>query len=177
MANRTRIVSVVVTVGTVVGGIAIGGGVPPSPAHLARAAGDAADNTSTARANTVMAVESTEALATIARNVYRQLETSRRMLTTQLEIERSSRTGLRHAKTLVDRIARIRTAIQDLAARLADVAALSQDATASAEASERAADDLAATLRHLGARFDVVTRESRELNRKARGYRKLRDKP
>ena len=45
-------------------------------------------------------------VATIARNVYRQLQTSRRMLTTQLEIERSSRTGLRHAQTLIDRIAR-----------------------------------------------------------------------
>jgi methyl-accepting chemotaxis protein len=177
MDSRVRIVSWVIAIGSLVGGLAIGGGVPPSPAHLARAAGDAADNTSRARSNTASAVESTEALATIARNVYRQLQASRRMLTTQLEIERSSRAGLRHARTLVDRIARIRTAIKDLAARLADVAELSEDATATSETSARAADLLATKLRRLDARFDIVTRESRELNRKARGYRRLRDKP
>jgi hypothetical protein len=46
-------------------------------------------------------------------------------------------------------------------------------ATRSSTASSR----LAATLRALRARFDQVVEQSRRLNRKARGYQKLRDGP
>ena len=106
-----------------------------------------------------------------------QLETSERLLATQLRIERASRAGAERSEALTDDIDRIRRVLDSLEVRLVKTSELSESTTSVAESSSAAADELERTLDVLQARFDELVRESRELNRKAHGYSELRDGP
>jgi chromosome segregation ATPase len=172
-----KIASALTTGALVVGAFAIGGGSLPRPDRLASLAGEASDNTQEAAANIKSAVEDTEALAVIARNVRVQLETSERLLATQLRIERESRAGAARSRTLTEDIERIRRVLNRLEERLLRTSRLSASTTSVAESSSASADDLERTLDTLKARFDALIEESRELNRKAEGYSELRDGP
>lgn len=151
-----------------------GGGTPPSPQAIAAAVSDAADHLDRAQTNIRSAVEDTEALAVIASNVESQLETSKQLLETQLEIEQSSKKGLELSRDLAESLAGVGDAIGGLEDELLALSVDSGRVTESSEAIELAASDLDAKLDSLIARFGVVTRESRELNRKARGFEELR---
>ena len=154
--------------------MAIGAGVPLSPARIAKVTGDATDNLEVAQANIEEAVESTEALAEIERNVSSQLQTSRRLLETQLGIEESSTSGLDLSRRLVGRIGDVGDELRHLVGRLQDVSTASSSVSSSAEAGETAADSLEETLDHLISRYEVAVRESRELNKKARAFERVR---
>lgn len=172
-----KIASMVVTAGALAGAVAIGGGVPLSPAEIADATEMAAANSKTAVRNTSEAERDTRALATIARNVDRQLATSRRMLDIQLQIEATSESM--NSRT-VDLAGAIEAIEEELSALERDVAALANLAGRTAgyaDDSVAAARTLRETLAVLMERFDEVVAESRELNRKARGYQKLRSRP
>ena len=154
--------------------IVVGGGTPPSPQTIAETASDAADNLARAQENVRAAARDTEVLAGIAEDVETQLEASRTMLETQLEIEQSSREGLGLSRDLVDAIATVDSALEGLVEKQQSLAAESSAVTTSSESIEDAASDLDDRLDALMERFSVVTRESRELNRKARGFEEAR---
>lgn len=151
-----------------------GGGTPPSPQAIASAASDASDNLDRAQANVRSAVSDTEALATIARNVESQLQTSEELLETQLEIEQTSKEGLGLSRQLADSLAGVGAAIEGLERRLRRLSRDSDEVTESSASIRDAAVDLDDRLDRLIGRFRVVTRESRELNRKARGFEEVR---
>jgi hypothetical protein len=157
--------------------VAIGGGALPRPDRLASLASEASRNTREAARNIGRAVEDTEALAVIAGNVSSQLRTSERLLETQLQIERSSRAGAVRSRALTDDIDRIQRILDRLRVRLVDTSQLAESTTSIAESSAASADELERTLDSLQRRFDTLVKESRELNRKAHGYRELQDGP
>jgi hypothetical protein len=152
------------------GAVAIGGGAPLSPAAIARAAAEAADNLDKAEANTERAADDTEALARISRNVASQLETSRRLLDTQLKIEATSREGAGLSRSLLRELGDLRSALQGVEGRLRTVATLSDSVTGEARTSTAAASDLKGALEVLQARFRVALKQSRKLNQKARAF-------
>jgi hypothetical protein len=156
--------------GLLTGAVAVGGGAPLSPAAIARAAGQAADNLDRAEANTERAAEDTEALARIARNVASQLDTSRRLLRTQLEIEATSEEGGGLSKELLRELAGLRSTLQGVEGRLRSVAGLSEKVTEEARASISAAAGLREALGVLQERFGVALKQSRKLNQKARAF-------
>jgi methyl-accepting chemotaxis protein len=154
--------------------VAVGGGTPPSPGAIASAASEAADNLERAQANIRAAAEDTEVLASIAEDVDSQLQSSRRMLETQLDIEQSSKEGLAISRDLAGSIEDVAKALQGLEGKLRALSEDSAEVTGSSESIELAARNLDSRLDVLIDRFKVVTRESRELNRKARGLEGLR---
>lgn len=169
--------SAAVTLTGVVGAAAVWTGAPLAPATIARHAQDAARNSSEAVLNLTEAEISTDALHDIAENVRVQLETSRRMLDTQLQIESSTRRGGGYARAIAERIRSINRVLARLKDGLAVLGMLSLEATLSAEDAAAAAGMLGATLDVLQDAYDQVIDESRELNRKSRGYAELRDGP
>jgi chromosome segregation ATPase len=154
--------------------IAVGGGTPPSPGAIASAASEAADNLDRAQANVRAAAGDTEVLAGIARDVESQLQSSRDMLETQLEIEESSREGLGLSRDLAAAISEVDDELQGLEEALGALSRDSAEVTESSESIESAAESLDPRLDALIGRFEVVSRESRELNRKARGFEEVR---
>lgn len=162
------------TVAALGAAIAIGGGVPPSPARIADAASDAARNAGVAARNTEETARRTRALASIARNVRSQHRTSQRMLSIQLDIEVASRAASEKAHTLADRIAAIERAVDGLASRLRELESTSSAAGEASDANAEVAVQLTQRLQELSALFAEVTDESRELNRKARAYARAR---
>ncbi len=170
MNAAARFACALLTAGLLAGAVAVGGGAPLSPASIARAAREAAENLDRAEANTERAAENTEAFAEINRNVGRQVATARRLLGTQLEIERTSRRGAGLSRELLARLAGLGSTLREVEGSLRSVAQLSGRVTATAQTSERAAAGLDAALDALQARFHVALRESRELNRKARAF-------
>ena len=96
------------------------------------------------------------------------------MLDTQLDIEESSKEGLGLSRDLAGSIGKVSGALQDLESKLRALSEDSAEVTESSESIEAAARDLDSRLDTLIGRFEVVTRESRELNRKARGFERLR---
>lgn len=177
MSFSLKVVAVIVTAAGVAGAVAIGGGVPLSPAAIARETSTAADNVAEAVANTREAVDSTDALRRIANAVDEQVAASHRLLDIQLEIEHSSRAGARQTVALARSVASIRRSLARLRSRLAALSTISAEAGDNSDDAATAADGLAGALDELEARFDVVVRQSRRLDRKARGYRKLREGP
>lgn len=174
---KIRWLAHVVTVAGVLGAITVWNGAPIGPTTIARHTQDAERNSSAAVANLAEARSSTEALRDISENVRVQLETSRTMLNTQLRIESSTRRGGGYARTIAKQIESIDELLARLRQGLAALGRLSLDATTSAEDSAAAAGALKATLDSLQEAYDQVIEESRELNRKSRGYAELRDGP
>jgi hypothetical protein len=172
-----KIGSAVLSVALLGAAVAIGGRAPLSPAKVADALQSAARNVTEAEANTAAAARSTRALATIARNVDSQVQSSRRMLGIQLRLERSSRRGASRAADLGRGIDGITDALLRVRRHLETLAGLSSTTVAAGERSAAAGDDVDSSLATLRALFQEVIHESRELNRKARGYQRLRDGP
>ena len=177
MSGPWKVSSVLATAVLLVAAVAIGGGALPRPDRLASLAGEASRNTKEAAANIKRAVEDTEALAVIADNVTDQLRTSERLLATQLRIEDASREGASMSRSLTEDIDRIERVLNRLKGRLIATSTLSESTSSLAESSSAAATGLQETLDRLQARFDVLVKESRELNRKAHGFSDLQDGP
>lgn len=156
------------------GAWAIGGGIPLTPRQLATATEEAVSNARIAARNTRRAAEATEAVAQITRNVAAQLDTSRRLLRTQLTIEGTSREGVDIARSLTARIEEIADALADLDRRLRSLSRLAAAAGGRVRTVAAAAGSLDMTLDRLRARFDDVVDESRELNRKAKAFGEVR---
>lgn len=168
--NRSALASWGLAVALGIGALAIGGGTPLSPRQIADNTRAAADNAARAARNTGLMVSDSESLATIAANARSQYQTSKRLLDTQLAMERSSRSGAVRSRALHDRLRRIGDELTTLLARLRSLSEYSDDTTASTSDATVAASSLDAAVGRLAARFEQVVRESRELNRKARGY-------
>jgi hypothetical protein len=177
VTQRLKIVSGLLTGALALGAVVQGGGKPLSPAEIARATTRAADNAAQAANNTKSAAGDTEALATIARNVQSQLDTSRRMVATQLRLEASARRGARQSAAVQTGIAEIHRIISALLRRLTTMTAVAEHTADQGEAAADAARALDHMLSVLEAKFDEVIVQSRELNRKARGFSKLRGRP
>ena len=177
MTPPLKIVSALATVAFLAGAIAIGGGHPVSPARIAATTSEAARNAAEAERNTQEAAESTRALATIAENVASQVESSRRLLEIQLRLERSARDGAARSQDLQKGIDEIRRVLQSLRGKIATLTDLSGRTVASGQRAADAGDAIEARLRVLEARFEEVIKQSRRLNRKARGYDEARGGP
>jgi hypothetical protein len=134
-------------------------------------------NLDRAEHNTDLTVESTEGFALIAHNVRSQVHSSETLLRIQRGLEESS---VDTAGTSIE----LRKALQALAREFSRTAApltrvndLAEQTAAAGVASAGSAERLFGALLGLRARFDKVVKESRELNRKARGFAELRDGP
>jgi hypothetical protein len=99
------------------------------------------------------------------------------MLATQSKMLASSKQGSARSRAIQAGVGSVRRAITQMAKRVEGLVGFSGRAVSTAERSASSSDRLAATLRELRALFTEVMRESRELNRKARGYDELRDGP
>jgi methyl-accepting chemotaxis protein len=174
VSTAVKLTSVALTLGFLGAAVAIGAGAPLSPARIASVATEATDNLAIAQRNISEASEDTEALATIEENVQSQLDTSRRLLDTQLGIEESSTEGVQLSRTLAGRIGDVGSALGELVDRLRGVASVSGEITSSAEAADAAANELESTLDELIDRYEVAVDESRKLNRKARAFEELK---
>lgn len=172
-----KVASVVLTAGLLIAVVAIGGGAPPDLASIASRSSEAAGNLEAANRNISRAVRDTEALVEIVSSVGEQLEASERLLETQLQIERSSRSSADRSEELTEKIRSVGARLRELRDDLSSVAGLARRAGDVTETSADSAERLQATLRRLRLRFDRLIEESRELNRKARGYEELRDGP
>ena len=172
-----KIVSVGITVALGIGAVLIGGGTPLSPAKIADATRRAADNSKAAAVNTDRAARDTRALATIMDNVRSQVDASKRLLSIQTRLHESSRMGAARSKEIASGIGAIERSLDKLGAKLRGLTTFSRRAAAYARRSSGAADSLASTLKSLRLRFDEVVKQSRRLNRKARGYSEVRDGP
>jgi hypothetical protein len=168
--NRAAPASWVLAVALAIGAVAIGGGTPLSPRQIADNTRAAADNAARAAHNTGLMVSDSESLATIAANARSQYQTSQRLLETQLAMESSSRSGADRSRALHDRLRRIGAELASLLVRLRSLSEYSDDTTANTSEATVAASSLDAAVGRLAERFEQVVRESRELNRKARGY-------
>ncbi len=172
-----KIASAVATTALAGTAIVIGGGHPVSPAQIARTTSEAARNAEEAERNTSRAAESTRALVTIAENVASQVQSSRRLLEIQLRLERSAREGAARSEDLHAGIDDIRRALLSVRADIRSLTDLSGNTVTSAERSAAAGTMIEGRLRALEARFKEVIKQSRRLNRKARGYDEARDGP
>jgi len=173
--SPAKIFSLVLTALLLVGAVVIGGGTPLSPGKIADATSIAARNAEEAAENTARAERSTRALADIAEDVRSQLESSKKLLEIQLGLEASSRDGAERAKLLegdIDAIGRELLALQRAAEALSDA---SGDAGDQVKTLAGSATDLEQEIAALGRRFNAVVKQSRELNRKARGFDRLGD--
>ena len=176
MSSRStpRVISIAATLLFALGAVALGGGEPLSPATMAREAREAAANSRIAAANTRRAAADTKAFQTIAENVAAQLRISRHMLTTQLDLEASSRSSVRRSRDLARSVDQLERSLRALRARLAAIASLSEDTVIDGRAAAEAGAGLVSVLETLRDRFEEVMDESRKLNRKARGYERAR---
>ena len=170
-----KIFSAVLTALLLVGAVVIGGGTPLSPGKIADATSMAADNAKEAAVNTAKAERSTRALADIAEDVRSQLDSSKRLLEIQLGLEDSSRDGAERAELLEDDIAAIGRELLALQRAAEALSEASGDAGGQVKTLAGSATDLEQEIAALGERFDEVVKQSRELNRKARGFDQLRD--
>ena len=177
MTMPLKIASGVVTALLVAGAIVIGGGHPVSPARIARTTSEAAANAAQAERNTNRAAESTRALVTIAENVESQVRSSRRLLEIQLRLEKSARDGTERSRDLQKGIEEIRRALVGLRSDIAALTELSARTVSSGQAAAGAGDAIEARLRVLENHFEEVIKQSRRLNRKARGYDRARGGP
>jgi hypothetical protein len=175
MTLHLKIASATATAVLLAGAFIIGGGTPLSPAEIADATSAAADNSEVAARNTADAARDTRALADIADDVRSQLESSQRLLEVQLGLEESSRRGATRAAGLEREIASIGRELGELERAAASLSEASEDAGAQVGVLGGSATDLERALAALEERFDRVVGESRELNRKARGFAELRD--
>lgn len=175
--NLIRIAGPVVAVALTVWALLIGGGLPASPGSLLSSARTAADNVTVAARNLQRAERDTRALVEIAQNVESQLRSSERLLETQLSIERMSRRSLERSRRLNTWIGTIRREIVRLGDRLSAMSDLATRTGGQAESSADAAGRIQDALDDLQRRFEALIEESRELNRKARGYEEFRDGP
>lgn len=172
-----KIASVVATVALAGGAIAIGGGNPLSPGRIAGSTQRAAANVAEAERNTSRAAESTRSLVTIADNVRRQANSSRKLLEIQLRLEESSREGAARAGDLQAGIADATSELRSLKKAIARIAGASKATVDAGLAAAAAGESIGSALRTLQDRFDEVTEQSRRLNRKARGFAELKDGP
>jgi chromosome segregation ATPase len=175
MSLHLKIVSATATALLLAGAFIIGGGAPLSPAEIADATSAAADNSKIAAENTTEAARATLALADIADDVRSQLDSSQQLLEVQLGLEDSSRRGAERAAGLEREIASIGRELSELERAASSLSGASQDAGEQVNVLANSAADLERALAALEDRFDRVVRESRELNRKARGFSELRD--
>jgi hypothetical protein len=165
---------IALTVALLAGAVVIGGGIPLTPAEIARNTRRAADNASTAVDNTHSAVVRTRALERVAAAVRAQVDASHRLLEIQLGIEDSTRRGAGRTTRLEQELAAVGASLDRLGEGLAGVRDLSARAARASETSVTVAAELDRRIDVLKVKFDRVVRESRRLDRKARGYRKLR---
>lgn len=172
-----KTISAVTVVVAISGAVAIGGGSPPDLTRMAARSSEAAANLEEANRNIAGAVRDTRALASIVSSVGDQLDASRRLLETQLRIERTSRSSAERSAKLTASIRSVRDRLEEVRADLGTLARLAGRAGTLTRSSADAATPLQASLRRLRERFDELIEESRELNRKARGYEELRDGP
>lgn len=175
MSLHLKMFSATITVLLTLGALLIGGGSPLSPKEIADAASLAVDNSKVASANTAEAAESTRALADIARNVGIQLDLSKQLLDIQLGLEEHSKEGARRAEELERDIAAIAEELEDLERSALRLSEASGRAGRQVEVLAGSATSLDRALARLQRRFDEVVEQSRELNRKARGFEKLTD--
>lgn len=157
------------------GAFIIGGGTPLSPAEIADATRAAADNSKIAAQNTRAAAGSTRALGDIAADVRSQLGSSEQLLEIQLGLEESSRSGAERAAGLERDLAAIGRELSELEDAAAELSSASGAAGDQVGLLSDSATDLERALARLEQRFARVVKESRELNRKARGFAKLKD--
>ncbi|MDX6587627.1 MAG: hypothetical protein QOI31_2100 [Solirubrobacterales bacterium] len=172
-----KALSLLVTVACLVGAFALGGEKPLSPAVLARHTNEARKNLAEAVDNAELTARRTAAFGDIARNVKRQLDSSRRLLAIQLELEDSSRAGSKATEVINDRLASLAGTLDSLRDLIQSLGGLSQRLGDVASNTVSGASDLTGRLDALHARFQRVIEESRELNRKARGFEKAGDTP
>lgn len=172
--SAPKVISIAATLVFALGAGALGGGEPLSPVTMVRVTRDAAANSRIAAENTHRAAADTKAFQTIAENVRSQLNTSRHMLTTQLDLESSSRSSVRRSIDLARSLEQMERSLQALRRRLAAIASLSEDTVVDGQAAAEAGAALDSVLKTLRHRFEEVMDESRELNRKARGYERAR---
>ena len=177
MTTTARILSSVITASLVAGAFIIGGGTPLSPQKIADATTEAAEHAKAAAENTAEAERSTRSLAAIAADVRSQLDSSEKLLEIQLGLEASSRDGARQAAALEGDIAAIGRQLAELQRAAEALSGASAQAGGQVEVLAGSATELEREIAALGERFDRVVKESRELNRKARGFEKLRDLP
>ena len=175
--NAIKIAAIAITLVLIGVAVAIGGGAPLSPAKVASALEDAAHNVRAAEENTAKAAASTRALITIARNVDSQVRSSRRLLETQLRLEGSARHGARRTNDLRAGIDGITAALIEVKHHLQELAGLSPATVSAGERSASRGESVGSALAKLRSIFRKVVHESRELNRKARGYQRLTDRP
>lgn len=172
-----RAISAGIVVAAISGAVAIGGGSPPDLTRMAARSSEAAANLEEANRNIARAVRDTRALASIVSSVGDQLDASRRLLETQLRIESTSRSSAERSVELTTSIRSVRDRLEEVRADLATLARLAGRAGTLTQSSADSAAPLQTSLRRLHKRFDELIEESRELNRKARGYEELRDGP
>lgn len=175
MTLHLKLASAVATGVLTLGAVVIGGGTPLSPGEIADAAQAAARNSETAAENAVRTERSTRAVADIAQNVRSQLDSSERLLEIQLALEASSRQGADRAVSLERDIEAIGDGLRVLQRAAEALSGASRAAGRQVVTLADSATDLERQLAELGQRFDSVVEESRELNRKARGFDQIRD--
>ena len=172
IATFLKVVSVLATGAFLFGAIAVGGEKPLSPAILADRTAEARGNLAEAVDNTERTEQRTAAFGAIARNVKRQLDSSRRLLAIQLELEESSRAGLTTSGVVKKRLNSLADTLDALRGLIEGVGGLSGRLESVAGSTVSGAATLTERLDALQASFRQVIEESRELNRKARGYEK-----
>jgi hypothetical protein len=172
-----KVLSIAISLAAIAGAVVVSDRAPLTPAHLVRTTRDARINLDRAEENTDETVESTEGFALIAHNVRSQVQSSETLLRIQRGLERSSVETAATSIELRKALAGLARDFSRAAAPLDRVNRLAQETAAAGVASAGAAERLFGALLGLRARFDKVLKESRELNRKARGFAELRDGP
>jgi flagellin-like hook-associated protein FlgL len=165
-----KALSLLVTALLLVGAATVGGEKPLAPSEIAKRTAAARRDLGEAVDNTELTVRRTAAFNAIAQNVTRQLEASQRLLDIQLELERSSRRGQITSDEIERRLRGITEALEALRERIAGLGASSGRLESVTDATLSGASELTAELDVLTERFHVVIRESKKLNRKARGF-------
>lgn len=172
-----RAISISLSVICLAGAILMAEGAPRSPQELARHAREAARNVAEARTNIEGAARDTEALARVVENIAVQVETSRRLLRTQLSIEDGSRDTAADGRRLAVRTDELASELETISVRLGRLSRLARGGVESSEDAAGRAARLEDAIGSLDRSFRRLIRQSRELNRKARGYRRLREGP
>jgi hypothetical protein len=164
------VLSLIVTGGLVLATLAIGGIAPLSPAEMAHGTVQARSDLKEAIRNTTITAEQTRAFGTIATNVRKQLDASRRILAIQKGLEQSSKLSVDYSSRVQGRIRELLIALEKLQRDMRSSSALSGRLNDSAAAAQEGASGLDGVLSDLTARFVKVISQSRELNRKARAF-------
>jgi hypothetical protein len=177
MTLALKLVAIVVSVAALAGAVIVSDEAPLPPAKLLRSTRDARQNLERAEANTEESAENTEGFALIAANVRSQVNSSETLLRIQRGLEQSSVESGRTAFELRKALAALARGFRRASSPLGRINELAERTSATGATSVRAAEGLMRELFGLRLRFDKVVKESRELNRKARGYAELRDGP